>query len=217
MSYEDVLARMATAADRAGRDLSEIRLVAVSKAKSIDDIERVYSLGQRDFGENRAQEMVEKAVRLPGDIRWHFVGGLQSNKVRLIRPITHLLHSMDRESLAEAWAKGSGMPPPVLIQVNTGEETQKFGARPEAAGQVLDRVAALGIDVLGLMAIPPLTDDPDRQRPHFAMLRSLRDRLSAAYPSVTELSMGMTDDFEVAIEEGSTVIRVGRAIFGERT
>ncbi len=217
MSYEDVLRRMATAAERAGRDVASIQLVAVSKAKSIADIEVVYSLGHRDFGENRAQEMVEKAARLPGDIRWHFVGGLQTNKARSIRPITHLLHSMDRESLAAAWAKGSGLPPPVLLQVNTGHEEQKSGADPERAGEVLDLVTGLGIEVLGLMAIPPYSDDPEQQRPHFAMLRELRDRLATGQPSLVELSMGMTDDFEVAIEEGSTVIRVGRAIFGERT
>jgi pyridoxal phosphate enzyme (YggS family) len=217
MSYEEVRERMAAAADRAGRDVSSITLVAVSKAKSVSDIERVYSLGHRDFGENRAQEMAEKAARLPGDIRWHFVGGLQTNKARLIRPITYLLHSMDRESLGAAWAKGSGMPPPVLLQVNTGEESQKFGAEPGEAEEVLDHVVELGIEILGLMAIPPVSDDSEDQRPHFAMLRDMRDRLSAAHPSLTELSMGMTDDFEVAIEEGSTVIRVGRAIFGERT
>ena len=217
MSYADVLERMAATADRAGRDLASIRLVAVSKAKSVTDIEKVYALGHRDFGENRAQEMVEKAARLPDDIRWHFIGGLQTNKARSIRPITHLLHSMDRESLGAAWAKGSGLPPPVLLQVNTGHEEQKSGADPERAGQVLDHLIGLGIEVLGLMAIPPYSDDPEQQRPHFAMLRELRDRLAPAQPSLVELSMGMTDDFEVAIEEGSTVIRVGRAIFGERT
>jgi pyridoxal phosphate enzyme (YggS family) len=217
MSYEDVRERMAAAAGRAGRDVASITLVAVSKSKSIADIEGVYSKGHRDFGENRAQEMAEKAARLPEDIRWHFVGGLQTNKARLIRPVTHLLHSMDRESLGAAWAKGSGLPPPVLLQVNTGLESQKSGARPTEAPRVLDQVAGLGIEVLGLMALPPYSDNPEEQRPHFSMLRDLRDRLRPSHPSVTELSMGMTDDFEVAIEEGSTVIRVGRAIFGERT
>jgi uncharacterized pyridoxal phosphate-containing UPF0001 family protein len=124
---------------------------------------------------------------------------------------------MDRESLGAAWAKGSGMPPPVLLQVNTGEESQKSGTSPTEAARVLDQVAGLGIEVRGLMAIPPVTENPENQRPHFALLRDLRDRLSVGHPSLTELSMGMSDDFEVAIEEGSTVIRVGRAIFGERT
>jgi hypothetical protein len=189
----------------------------VSKAKSVADIEAIYGLGHRDFGENRAQEMAEKAARLPEDIRWHFVGGLQTNKARLIRPITHLLHSMDRPSLAGAWAKGSGLAPPVLLQVNTGHELQKSGVAPDDARSTLSEVLSLGLDVRGLMAIPPLTEDPEAQRPHFAMLRKLRSELAAEHPGIIELSMGMTDDFEIAIEEGSSIIRVGRAIFGERT
>jgi PLP dependent protein len=217
MSYEDVVTRMTAAAERVGRDPSSITLVAVSKAKSVPDIEAIYGLGHRDFGENRAQEMAEKAARLPDDIRWHFVGGLQTNKARLIRPITHLLHSMDRPSLAGAWAKGSGLPPPVLLQVNTGHELQKSGVAPDDARSTLSEVLSLGLDVRGLMAIPPLSEDPEAQRPHFAMLRKLRSELAAEHPGIIELSMGMTDDFEIAIEEGSSIIRVGRAIFGERT
>jgi len=217
MSYEDVVTRMTAAAERVGRDPSSITLVAVSKAKSVPDIEAIYGLDHRDFGENRAQEMAEKAARLPDDIRWHFVGGLQTNKARLIRPITHLLHSMDRPSLAGAWAKGSGLPPPVLLQVNTGHELQKSGVAPDDARSTLSEVLSLGLDVRGLMAIPPLTEDPEAQRPHFAMLRKLRSELAAEHPGIIELSMGMTDDFEIAIEEGSSIIRVGRAIFGERT
>jgi len=217
MSYENVVTRMTVAAERVGRDPSSITLVAVSKAKSVADIEAIYGLGHRDFGENRAQEMAEKAARLPDDIRWHFVGGLQTNKARLIRPITHLLHSMDRPSLAGAWAKGSGLPPPVLLQVNTGHELQKSGVAPDDARSTLSEVLSLGLDVRGLMAIPPLTEDPEAQRPHFAMLRKLRSELAAEHPGIIELSMGMTGDFEIAIEEGSSIIRVGRAIFGERT
>ncbi|HSJ83946.1 MAG TPA: YggS family pyridoxal phosphate-dependent enzyme [Acidimicrobiia bacterium] len=217
MSYEEVVARVASAAVRAGRDPAAITLVAVSKAKPVSDIEAVYELGHRDFGENRAQEMAEKAAVLPTDIRWHFIGALQTNKARLVRPITHLLHSMDRESLAGAWAKGNGLPPPVLLQVNTGQEPQKSGVMPAKARETLEAIAAMGLEVLGLMAIPPITDDPEEQRPHFALLRTLRDDLARDHPSVEELSMGMTDDFEVAVEEGSSIIRVGRAIFGERT
>jgi len=217
MSYEKVVAGVASAAARAGRDPAAVTLVAVSKAKPVSDIEAVYEMGHRDFGENRAQEMAEKAAVLPTDIRWHFIGGLQTNKARLVRPITHLLHSMDRESLAGAWAKGNGLPPPVLLQVNTGQEPQKSGVMPAEAQETLERIAALGLEVFGLMAIPPITDDPEEQRPHFALLRTLRDDLARDHPSVEELSMGMTDDFEVAVEEGSSIIRVGRAIFGERT
>ena len=217
MSYQEVVSRAASAAERAGRNADSVTVVAVSKAKPISDIEAVYEMGHRDFGENRAQEMAEKASRLPDDIRWHFVGGLQANKARLVRPMTHLLHSMDRESLAAAWAKGSGLPPPVLLQVNTGREPQKSGVMPEQARDTLERIVELGIEVRGLMAIPPISDDPQAQRPHFALLRDLRDDLSRDHPGIEELSMGMTDDFEVAVEEGSSIIRVGRAIFGERT
>jgi pyridoxal phosphate enzyme (YggS family) len=217
MSYEEVVARVASAAARAGRNPAEVTLVAVSKAKPVSDIEAVYELGHRDFGENRAQEMTEKAAVLPTDIRWHFIGALQTNKARLVRPITHLLHSMDRESLAGAWAKGNDLPPPVLLQVNTGQEPQKSGVMPAKARETLETIEDMGLEVLGLMAIPPITDDPEEQRPHFALLRTLRDDLARDHPSVEELSMGMTDDFEVAVEEGSSVIRVGRAIFGERT
>jgi hypothetical protein len=217
MSYAEVVARMATAAGMAGRDPDSITLVAVSKAKPVSDIEAVYELGHRDFGENRAQEMAEKAAVLPTDIRWHFVGALQTNKARLVRPMTYLLHSMDRESLASAWAKGNDLPPPVLLQVNTGREPQKSGVMPEDAGAALESIMAVGLEVRGLMAIPPIGDDPEQQRPHFELLRSLRDDLARDHPSIEELSMGMTDDFEVAIEEGSSIIRVGRAIFGERT
>ena len=217
MSYEEVVARVASAAARAGRKPAEVTLVAVSKAKPVSDIEAVYELGHRDFGENRAQEMTEKAAVLPTDIRWHFIGALQTNKARLVRPITHLLHSMDRESLAGAWAKGNDLPPPVLLQVNTGQEPQKSGVMPAKARETLETIEDMGLEVLGLMAIPPITDDPEEQRPHFALLRTLRDDLARDHTSVEELSMGMTDDFEVAVEEGSSIIRVGRAIFGERT
>ena len=182
MSYDEVAARMTAAAERSGRDVSSIALVAVSKSKSVADIEAVYELGHRDFGENRAQEMAEKAASLPDDIRWHFVGGLQTNKARLIRPITHLLHSMDRESLAGAWAKGSGLPPPVLLQVNTGQEPQKSGVEPGDAGPMLAQARSLGLEVRGLMAIPPLTEDPEAQRPHFAMLREIRSELADRVP-----------------------------------
>ena len=217
MSYHDVVRRAAAAAARVGREPSSVTLVAVSKAKSVPEIEAVYAMGHRDFGENRAQEMAGKAARLPDDVRRHFVGALQSNKARLVRPITHLLHSMDRESLAAAWAKGNGLPPPVLLQVNTGREPQKSGVMPEDVPATLERVLALGLEVRGLMAIPPLGDEPEAQRSHFALLSRLRRDVARDHPSMAELSMGMTDDFEVAIEEGSSIIRVGRAIFGERT
>ncbi|MEA1903378.1 MAG: YggS family pyridoxal phosphate-dependent enzyme [Actinomycetota bacterium] len=216
MSYHQVAERLAGAASRAGRDVAGITLVAVSKTKSTAEIMEVYDQGHRDFGENRAQELVEKVPELPDDIRWHFVGSLQSNKARVVRPVAYLLHSMDRISLAGAWMKGIGMPPPVLVQVNVGDEPQKSGVTVAETPEVVGKLVEMGLEVEGLMAIPPVPESPDDSRRHFAALRDLRDRLVAEYPSVRELSMGMTDDFEVAVEEGASIIRVGRAIFGPR-
>jgi PLP dependent protein len=217
LSYQDVLEATQRAAVGVGRDPSTVTLVAVSKTKPVSEIRLVYDEGHRDFGENRAQEMAEKAAQLPTDIRWHFVGALQSNKARLIRPVTHLLHSMDRLSLADAWLKGPGLPPPVLLQVNIGREPQKSGVMPEEAAGVLGSLLEQGLRVDGLMAIPPVVEDPEGQRPHFRALRRIRDDLATPETPLSRLSMGMTDDFEVAIEEGATMIRVGRAIFGPRT
>lgn len=216
MSYENVLARVEEAARRSGREPDELTLVAVSKTFSPERIMEIYEQGHRDFGENRAQEMVAKAARLPEDIRWHFVGSLQSNKAREVRPKTHLLHSMDRRSLANAWLKGQGHPPPVLVQVNVGEESQKSGVSPEELPETIEWMTGMGLDIRGLMAIPPIPERAEDSRPYFEMLRRLRDEVRSRAPEVNELSMGMTDDFDVAIEEGASIIRVGRAIFGPR-
>ncbi len=208
--------RVEAAAKRSNRGADEVIVVAVSKTFSPAEILSVYEQGHRDFGENRAQEMADKAGRLPPDIRWHFVGALQSNKAKFIRSRTHLLHSMDRRSLANAWLKGPGLPPPVLLQVNVGEEPQKSGVPPADVIETVHWMISIGLDVRGLMSIPPIPDDAEESRPHFAALRRLRDEVAVESPSVTQLSMGMTDDFEVAIEEGASIIRVGRAIFGPR-
>jgi pyridoxal phosphate enzyme (YggS family) len=216
LSYEEVMERVRSAAGAAGRRPDAVSVVAVSKTMSAEDIIAVYDMGHRDFGENRAQELAEKAPILPDDIRWHFVGGLQSRKARLVRPIATLLHSMDRRSLANAWMKGPGLPPPVLAQVNVGAEDQKSGVAESDIVEAVGWMLELGLDVRGLMAIPPLPDRPEDSRPHFERLRELRDLVSRDHPSVRELSMGMTDDFEVAIAEGASIIRVGRAIFGSR-
>lgn len=216
MSYEQVMERVEGALDRSGRTRDSLTVVAVSKTKSVEEILEVYQRGHRDFGENRAQELAEKAPRLPDDIRWHFVGALQSRKARLVRPITHLLHSMDRESLAGAWLKGLGHPPPVLVQVNIGEEPQKSGISPNEIVEAVGWMTDLGLDVRGLMAIPPAPEKPEDSRRYFERMRTLRDQVVVAHPGATQLSMGMTDDFEVAIEEGASIIRVGRAIFGAR-
>ncbi len=214
--YRDVAERVSAAATRVNRTADEVTLVAVSKGQSVEAIEALYRFGHRDFGENRAQEMAGKAAQLPGDIRWHFVGTLQSNKVRLVRNITWLLHSVDRESLAKSWVKGIGAPPPILIQVDVGDEAQKGGVAPENVEQLWKRCAELGLTVRGLMTIPPQSDDPEEARRFFTSLRVARDNLAGKTESGLVLSMGMTDDFEIAIEEGASMIRVGRAIFGPR-
>jgi hypothetical protein len=216
MSYQSVIDCIEAARSRSGRSGEAITLVAVSKGQSVDALRTAYEAGHRDFGENRAQDLAEKAALLPDDINWHFVGALQTNKTRLVRPITDLLHSLDRESLALAWLKGPGLPPPVLIQVNLGNEEQKSGVAPNRTIALVDRIVELGLEVRGLMAIPPLPDHPEASRPHFRALRELGEAVRARHRGAVELSMGMTDDFEVAIEEGSTIIRVGRAIFGPR-
>jgi pyridoxal phosphate enzyme (YggS family) len=213
IDYQQVMGRVGEAAARASRNPEEITVVAVSKGRPAHDVAVLYEEGHRDFGENRASEMAEKSTALPDDIRWHFVGSLQSNKVRLIRGQTHLLHSLDRMSLAKAWLKGIGVPPPVLVEVNIGREEQKGGVVPEQAGDFFGKIIELGLKPRGLMAIPPLGDGPEYSREFFVELCELRDRLAINVQQLTELSMGMTNDFEVAIEEGASIIRVGRAIF----
>ncbi len=211
--YHRVIERVGEAAPRAGRDLSGITVVAVSKGRTVAEIEALYSEGHRDFGENRAGEMAEKVGQLPDDIRWNFVGSLQSNKVRAIRSSTYLLHSVDRASLAKAWVKGLGQPPPILIQVNIGSEEQKGGVEPGQASDLIGQAVELGLDPQGLMALPPLGVVPEDSRRFFVSLRELRERLATEAHPLGHLSMGMTNDFEVAIEEGASIIRVGRAIF----
>jgi PLP dependent protein len=215
VSLSDVEERVAASCAAAGRERSEVTLVAVSKGRPVEAIRALYDEGHRDFGENRAQELRDKVDQLPPDVRWHFIGPLQTNKVRIVRPSASVLHSMDRDSLATAWLKGPGHPPPVYLQVNIGEEEQKSGAGKSDAPSFCDRLVSLGIRVVGLMAIPPPADDPEEVRPYFVALRELRDVIAADHPDVTGLSMGMSDDFEVAISEGATAIRVGRAIFAD--
>lgn len=213
MTLESVRGRVAAACDGIGRPASEVTLVAVSKGRSVEDIARLYAAGQRDFGENRAQELRAKVPLLPSDIRWHFIGPLQSNKARTVRPAVVALHSMDRLSLGVAWMKGSGSPPPCYLEVNVGAEPQKSGFAPDELDSAAAQLVSIGVPLIGLMAIPPLTGSAEATRSHFAELRGLRDRVVGMHPQITGLSMGMTNDFEAAIEEGATVIRVGRAIF----
>ena len=216
MSLEVVRRRIESAAARSGRGVDEITLIAVGKTHPVETLMGLYEAGHRDFGENRAGELAEKAARMPQDVRWHFIGPLQRNKVRVVRPVVNMLHSMDRLKLGEAWMKGPGTAPPVLMEVNIGDEPQKSGVSIDAAAAMADRLVALGVEVRGVMAIPPLVAEPEQARQFFTRLAKLRDDLAVHHPAAQELSMGMTDDFEVAIEEGATMIRVGRAIFGPR-
>jgi PLP dependent protein len=211
----DARGRIASAARRAGRDPAGVLLLLAVKARSVAEVEEAYEAGVRDFGENRAEELATHASALPDDVRWHFIGSVQRRKVRTIRPRVVLLHSLDRRKLADAWA-GDGPPPPALVEVNVGREPQKHGVMAEDAAELVDYATALGIPVTGLMTVPPLVDDPEEVRPHFRAMADLAARLVDGRPGLTELSMGMSDDFEVAVEEGATVVRLGRAIFGPR-
>ena len=205
--------RMVAAAVRSHRDPAGVTLVAVSKGRSVDEIMRLYDAGHRIFGENRAQELVEKAALLPADVEWHFVGSLQRRKVALARPVVSVLHSLDRQALVDAWAAGRSPAPRALLQVNMAGEAQKHGAAPADVLRLVEAATRAGIDVAGLMVIPPAPEVPEDSRRWFTDLRRIRDDIRQSHPGVVHLSMGMTDDFEVAVEEGATLIRVGRAIF----
>ncbi len=204
--------RIAAAAARAGKRADDIELVVVSKMRSDTEILDVYEAGERTFGENRQQGLRDRIeASLPDDIVWHFIGPLQSRKVRYVATHASLLHSLDRISLAHRWVAAGGGP--ALIQFNVAAEPQKTGFVPDAADQVLDAVLEVGIDVRGVMAIPPIADDPRETAPWFAQLRSIFDSYRDHHRGIDVCSMGMTDDFEVAIAKGATTIRVGRAIF----
>jgi hypothetical protein len=218
--YERVLERVAAAAERSGRDPSDVTLVAVSKTWPADVLAAAADAGASVFGENRAQELKEKHAVLGDRVRWHFVGPLQSNKVRAVTGVAELVHSVDRYGLAEALARRArsvGVVQDVLIEVNVAGEVTKHGVEPAAAPRLAEEVASLdGLAVRGLMAIPPRAGDPEATRPYFRDLVALRDLVAASVPDVRELSMGMSADFEQAIEEGATIVRVGEAIFGPR-
>lgn len=213
---DQVRERVEGAARRVGRDPGEVTLIAIGKTHPPETLAIAYRAGLRHFGENRAAELASKAAVLPGDIDWHFVGHLQRNKVRLVRPVASLLHSMDRMALATAWLKGPGPAPPALLEVNLAGESQKWGVAPEQLSQTAASLLELGVDLRGLMIIPPRVSVAEQARPYFRRLAELRDRLAGDLPALVELSMGMSDDFEVAVEEGATMVRVGRAIFGPR-
>ena len=217
--------RLARAAGRAGRDPATVRLVAVSKTFSAEHVRAAAAAGQVDFGENRVQEALQKIAQtsdLP--IKWHLVGHLQSNKARKAGAEFSMIHSVDDAALVttlDESARAAGRSVQLLVQVDLAGEATKHGAREDELAPIFD--AARGCRsarLVGLMVLPPATDDPEGARPYFRKLRGIRDGLLAHGVDgsmLTELSMGMSHDFEVAVEEGSTLVRVGSAIFGERT
>lgn len=206
--------RIVAACQRVGRLREEVRLIAVTKTFPADDVDHAISAGISDVGENKVQEARDKRPDVRGSARWHLIGHLQSNKARDAVRLFDVIQSIDSVGLAERVARaaeGAGKVQQVLLQVNVAREPQKSGANPSDVDELARRVRALPtLEVTGLMVIPP-AGEPEDARPWFRELRTMRDSLG-----VRELSMGMTDDFEVAIEEGATIIRVGRAIFGAR-
>ncbi len=211
--------RIAAAAARSGRRPEDVLLVAVSKTVGPDRIREGVACGLQTFGENRVQEAREKVAQVPG-VSWHLIGNLQRNKVKEALRLFRVIHSVDSRVLAEDLSRRAiedpGQPVEVLLEVNISREPQKHGIAPEAAEALVAAALALpGIRLRGLMGMAPLGAAPEDARPFFRGLRELRDRLREAVPdaALTDLSMGMTDDFEVAIEEGSTMVRIGRALF----
>lgn len=221
----EIRARIAEAAARAGRSPDEVTLVAVSKSVPVEAMQEAYAAGIRDFGENRAQEARDKFPAFGDDVRWHFVGRLQTNKVKYIVRHCHLLHSLDRPALAQEVdrrAARDGKVLPCLLEVNVAGEATKAGVPPEQVIPFLRQMAQWpALRVVGLMTVAPATTDPETVRPVFRRLRELALRAAEELGDVPgvemrHLSMGMTDDFEVAVEEGATIVRIGRGIFGER-
>ena len=220
----DVRARIARAAGRAGRDPASITLIAVSKTFPVDAIRDASGAGQIDFGENKVQEALGK-VEATRDlaIRWHLVGHLQSNKARkaVLFDVVHSIDSASLLSKVDEAAAAIGRRPELLVQVDLAGEETKFGATEDELPAIFDAAReARAARTVGLMLIPPAVHDPDQARPYFQRVREVRERLLArgvAAPLLRELSMGMSHDFEAAIEEGATLVRVGTAIFGTRT
>lgn len=222
-NLERIHQRIAAACQRSGRKVDEVRLIAVSKVKPAEQIDAAYNAGQRLFGESYVQEFRDKQPLVRAPVEWHFVGGLQSNKVKYLRGRVAMIHSVDRFSLAREidrqWSKIEQQAR-ILLQVNIGDESSKSGCPPEELETLARRVNELPhLDIRGLMCLPPYCPDPEAVRPYFRQLRTLAENLrTLGLPGLAlpELSMGMSGDFEVAVEEGATLIRIGTAIFGAR-
>ena len=223
-NLDAVRRRVTAAASRAGRDASSVTLLAVSKTFDAEVVRLAAAAGQRHFGENRVQEGLDKAAALTDlDLEWHLIGHLQSNKARKAASAFAWIHSIDGLELLKKIddaAANAGKRPKVLIQVDLAHETTKFGVDEARVTELVQAARdARALELRGLMIIPPIPDNPEQSRPWFRQLRELRDRLaSSGIPAaaVRDLSMGMSQDFEIAIEEGATIVRVGTSLFGHR-
>lgn len=221
--YNEIKKRVEAACLRVGRKQEEVTLIAVSKTKPVEMLREAYEAGARDFGENKVQEILTKEPELPEDIRWHMIGHLQTNKVRQIVGKTCLIHSVDSLHLAETIHKESvkkGIVTQILMEVNVAEEESKFGFHAEEVENAIKQIQELpGVCVRGLMTIAPFVDNSEDNRPVFQKLNKLYVDMKSKNidnGTMSILSMGMTGDFEVAIEEGATMVRVGTGIFGAR-
>jgi hypothetical protein len=215
--------RIEAACRRTGRDPESVVLLGASKLQPVETLRAAYAAGLRRFGENRVQEAAAKAAALPAEVEWHLFGPLQTNKVRPALRLFSLFHAIDREKVAralDAEARAQGRRAQGLIEVNLGSEATKHGFAPAGIEAAVAPLAALErLEIVGLMAVPPPADDPEVARGHFRRLRALRDALDRRPEwsgRLVHLSMGMSDDFEVAIEEGSTCVRLGTLLFGPR-
>lgn len=224
-NVKTIRSRVASACRRAGRSPEDVTLIAVAKTFSAEMVREAVRAGVTDIGENYVQELLPKREALAGEpIRWHFIGHLQSNKVRALVPFVEMIHAVDRLSLAEEInrrAAAVGRVLELLVEVNTTGEQSKFGVRPEQTAALVRSLAGFDhLRIAGLMTIGPFLPDPEGSRPMFRTLRLLREEIASsgqANATMHHLSMGMTGDFEVAIEEGATLLRIGTAIFGPRT
>jgi len=221
-NLERVREQIAQAAAKVGRAVDEIELVAISKTHDAAKVREAIEAGQTLFGESRVQEARVKIPELPSNLRWHFVGHLQKNKIRHALPLFELTHSVDSLALAEdinRIAEEDGLHPRVLLEVNVAGEGSKFGFQPDKLRAEMESLLALPrLSILGLMTIPPIAEEAEASRKYFVQLRDLRARVQTEFHvDLAQLSMGMTQDFAVAVEEGATLVRVGTAIFGERS
>ena len=222
-NYRYVLKKVEEACARSGRDPKDVTLIAVSKTKPIEMIEEAMEAGARVFGENKVQELCDKYEQLPKDLHWHLIGHLQRNKVKYIVDKAELIHSVDSLKLAEEISKEAlkkNVEVNILIEVNVAEEESKFGVSVEETLALVEEIAKLpGIHIQGLMTIAPYTTDPEENRPVFRILKKLAvdiKKKNIDNVCMDVLSMGMTGDYQVAVEEGATLVRVGTGIFGER-